>query len=356
MIYAVIMAGGVGTRFWPRSRAVHPKQLLTIIGARTMIQQTADRIHSLVPPENILIVTNEQQAEGVRAQLPHIKNIIIEPIGRNTAPCIGLAALHIARKDPEGVMAVLAADHLIQPVETFCETLRFAADVASETHACVTLGIPAVRPETGYGYIQYLENESITIGARRAHRVKTFAEKPNLQTARQFIASGDFLWNSGMFIWNASTILNLIEEFLPDLHDGLMEVKSVLGTDRYDEAVNRMYRRIKGISIDYGVMERTKQVYVVKGDFDWNDVGSWEEVYQLSQKDGAGNTLTGNHIVVDTKHSMIYSPNKTVAVIGVENLIVVETEDALLICSRDRAQDVKKIVEELQRQKRNELL
>jgi mannose-1-phosphate guanylyltransferase len=356
MIYAVIMAGGVGTRFWPRSRAAYPKQLLNIVGERTMIQQTADRIASLIAPENILIVTNERQAGGVRAQLPRIKNVLIEPVGRNTAPCIGLAALHIVRQDPDGVMAVLAADHLIQPAETFCETLEFAARVATETKSCVTLGIPPTRPETGYGYIQYLENDSLTLGHRRAHRVKTFAEKPNWQTAQQFIASGDFLWNSGMFIWQASTILSLIEEFLPDLHDGLMEIQSALGTDLYDETVRRVYRRIKGISIDYGVMERTKNVYVVKGDFEWNDVGSWEEAYQLSRKDQEGNALTGHSVLLNTTNSMIFSPKKTVAVIGMDNLIVVDTDDALLICPRDRAQDVKTIVEELQRQKKNELL
>jgi mannose-1-phosphate guanylyltransferase len=356
MIYAVIMAGGVGTRFWPRSRTTHPKQLLNIAGDRTMIQQTADRISSLVGPENIFIVTNERQAQGVAEQLPDVSHILVEPIGRNTAPCIGLAALHILRQDPEGIMVVLAADHLIRPAETFCATLEFAAHVASETNACVTIGIPPTRPETGYGYIQFLEHETIALDARRAHRVKTFAEKPNLQTAQQFLSSGDFLWNSGMFIWKAATILNLIEEFLPDLYDGLNEIQSVIGKEHYNDTVHRVYHRIKGISIDYGVMERTKSVYVVKGDFEWNDVGSWEEVYQLSKKDALGNATTGPHILYDTTNSMIYSPDKLVAVIGVDNVIVVETEDALLICSREQAQDVKKIVDELQRQKRNELL
>lgn len=322
-----------------------------------MIQHTVERIQPLVNPNNIYIVTNIQQAASVGRQLPEIngQNILIEPVGRNTAPCIGLAALHILDKDPDGIMAVLAADHLIKPVERFCSDIHFAAEIANETNACVTLGIVPDRPETGYGYIQYLDHEFTGIG-RKAYRVKTFAEKPTLETAQQFLASGDFLWNSGMFIWKASTILKLIEEFLPELFEGLMEIKAVLNKTNYDDVVNRVYRSLKAISIDYGVMEKTKKVYVIKSEFEWNDVGSWEEVYQLSKKDPAGNALTGNHVVLDTTNTLVYSPDKIVALVGVHDLIVVNTEDALLICRRDQAQDVKKIVDELQRQKRNELL
>jgi mannose-1-phosphate guanylyltransferase len=351
------MAGGVGTRFWPRSRTTRPKQLLNIFGEKTMIQHTAERIQPIVDPENILIVTNILQAESVARQLPQIerKNILIEPIGRNTAPCIGLAAVHILQKDPDGVMAVLAADHLIKPVDRFCADINFAAEIAAETGACVTIGIVPSRPETGYGYIQFLDYESLG-NDRKAYRVKTFAEKPNLDTAKQFLASGDFLWNSGMFIWKASTILKLIEEFLPELHEGLLDIKEVLGKPGYDETVQRVYRSIKGISIDYGVMEKTKEVYVIKSNFEWNDVGSWEEVYQLSKKDPAGNAWTGDHLYVDTSNSLVYSPDKLVALVGVHDLVVVDTPDALLICRRDQAQDVKKIVDELQKQKRNELL
>ena len=357
MIYAVIMAGGVGTRFWPRSRSVRPKQLLNIFGEKSMIQHTVERIQPLVTTDNIYVVTNVLQAVSLSKQLPQIssKNILVEPVGRNTAPCIGLAALHILNKDPEGVMTVLAADHLIKPIEKFCEDISFASDIAMETDACVTLGIIPSRPETGYGYIQYLEQGAAGNG-RKAYRVKTFAEKPNVETAKQFLASGDFLWNSGMFIWKASTILKLIEEFLPELHDGLMEIRLALDQPNYDEVVGRVYRSMKGISIDYGVMEKTKDVYVIKSQFEWNDVGSWEEVYQLSKKDSAGNALTGNHVIIDTTNSLIHSPDKIVAMVGVHDLVVVNTEDALLICRREQAQDVKKIVDELQQQRRNELL
>lgn len=357
MIYAVIMAGGVGTRFWPRSRGVRPKQLLNIFGEKSMIQHTVERILPLVAPENIYVVTNIHQAELVGRQLPglHLQNILIEPVGRNTAPCIGLAALHILDKDPDGIMAVLAADHLIKPVDKFSSDISFAADIAAQTGACVTLGIVPTRPETGYGYIQYLEQESLGQN-RKAFRVKTFAEKPNLETAKRFLTSGDFLWNSGMFIWKASTILKLIEEFLPELYEGLVEIRAALNGQKYDEVVNRVYRSLKGISIDYGVMEKTKEVYVIKSEFEWNDVGSWEEVYQLSKKDAAGNALTGEHVILDSTNSLIYSPGKLVAMVGLHDLIVVDTEDALLICRRDQAQDVKKIVDELHHRRKNELL
>lgn len=358
MLHVVIMAGGVGTRFWPRSRALMPKQLLNIVGERTMIEQTFGRVRSLVPPERILIVTNETQAEAVSRQLPEIPkaNILIEPVGRNTAPCIGLAALHIQKKDPEGVMAVLAADHLIQPEGDFCRVIRSAAEVAEKTKAVVTLGIVPTRPETGYGYIQFLENEFLEAAGDKAHRVKTFAEKPNLDTAKRFVKAGDFLWNSGMFIWKASVILKLIETFIPDLHDGLSEIAPVIGKSDYDKTLGRVYHTLKGISIDYGVMERTKDVYVIRCQFQWNDVGSWEEVFRLSPKDANGNAVTGKSVCIDSNNSLIYSPDKTVALVGLTDLIVVETGDALLICPRDRAQDVKKIVEELQRQKRSDLL
>lgn len=358
MIHAVIMAGGSGTRFWPRSRAKTPKQLLNITGGRTMIQMTVDRLASLVPRQRVLVVTNIQQAEAVYDQLPDVPkaNIIAEPVGRNTAPCIGLAALHLLRVDPEAVMVVLAADHLITPETTFCETVRFAADVAMQTNACVTLGMVPTRPETGYGYIQYLEQETLIIGGRAAYKVKTFAEKPNFATAQRFLESGDFVWNSGMFIWKASVILDLIAEFMPELYDGLSQIRPTLGTAGYEEAVARVYRAQKSVSIDYGVMEHAANVYVIKGDFTWNDVGSWEEVYQLSAKDDHGNAVTGDSVLIDTAESMVYAPGKTVALIGVRDLVVVDTGDGLLICHRHRVQDVKKVTDELKQRGKNELL
>ncbi len=358
MLHVVIMAGGAGTRFWPRSRTTTPKQLLNIVGETTMIQQTAARVESLVKPEQTWVVTNALQAPEVFRQLPLVprENILIEPVGRNTAPCIGLAALHILKKDPQAVMAVLAADHLIKPDSAFCDTLSSAAKIAHESHACITIGIIPTRPETGYGYIQFVENEFKESGNHRAHRVKTFAEKPNLETAINFVAAGDFLWNSGMFIWRADTIVKLIEIYLPELHEGLMEIEQTLGTTKYDKTLDRVYHKVKGISIDYGVMEHTKDVYVIPSSFEWNDVGSWEEVYHLSPKDATGNAVMGEAILLDSTNTLVYAPGKIVAGIGLNDYIIVSTNDALLIVPRAQAQDVKKIVEELQRRKKNEFL
>lgn len=358
MIHAVIMAGGSGTRFWPRSRTTMPKQLLNILGERTMIQMTVDRLSELIPLERTMIVTNVHQAAEVRRQLKGLPagNILAEPMGRNTAPCIGLAALHIIRRDPEAVMAVLAADHLIEPADAFCRTLEFAAHVASTTHSAVTLGLTPTRPETGYGYIQFRDDHPVRIEGRQAFKVKTFAEKPNYETAKRFIESGDFVWNSGMFVWKASVILGLIKEWMPELYDGLEAIRPTIGTNGYEETVERVYRTQKSISIDYGVMERATNVLMIKGDFVWNDVGSWEEVYQLSPQDVHGNAATGETIMVDTVNSLVYSSGKLVAMVGVRDLVVVDTGDALLVCHRNRVQDVKRITEELKQQGKNHLL
>jgi mannose-1-phosphate guanylyltransferase len=358
MIHAVIMAGGVGTRFWPRSRALQPKQFLNILGERSMLQMTVDRLNGLVDRSRILVVTNAQQAGMAAEQLPELPpgHILAEPVGRNTAPCIGLAALHIQRADPEGVMVVLAADHLIERVDRFCDQIRFAAHIATTTGACVTIGIPPGRPETGYGYIQYRPDDAIEHDGQAAFRVKTFAEKPNYETARRFLESGDFLWNSGIFVWKASTIRALIAEFMPELHEGLEEIRPSLGTAAYDDVLSRVYRSQKSVSIDYGVMEFARDVFVVRGDFVWNDVGSWEEVYQLSTKDEFGNVLVGEHVTVDAANTLVHSTEKAVALVGVRDLIVVETPDALLICHRNRAQDVKKVTDELKQRGKNELL
>ena len=358
MTYAVIMAGGVGTRFWPRSRTSKPKQLLNIFGDRSMIQQTVDRIMPFLDAAHILVVTNAVQAEAIREQLPQLpdKNILIEPIGRNTAPCVGLAASHIVARDPDAVMAVFAADHLISPAENFYHTLDAAVQIAKDTSGSITIGIQPTRPETGYGYIQFLESEFLESNNSRAYRVKAFAEKPNEATAQRFVESGDFLWNSGMFVWKASTILSLIGEHLPELSKGLEKIQSAIGKDDYTAVVGDVFTGLKGISIDYGVMEKTRDVYVLKSDFEWNDVGSWLEVHELSAKDENGNALVGSHVVFDSSNSFVFSPDQTIAMVGVNNLIVVNTGDALLICNRDRTQDVKQVVEILKREKKVDLL
>lgn len=351
-MYAVIMAGGLGTRFWPKSREKHPKQLLNIYGKKTLIQSTAERLKPLISDENLFVVSTVKQLDQIRKQLPSIprKNYIIEPKGKNTAPCIGLSALFLERIDPESVMIVLPADHLIKNKNLFHKTLKAGTRIASERESLVTIGIQPFYPATGYGYIQF--NQALEdVDGVTLLKVKTFAEKPNLETAKRFLNSGDFLWNSGIFIWKTKTILKEIEENLPHLYDGLLEIKEVLGTPKQEETINRVYCQIKSISIDYGVMEHTKDVTVLKGEFEWNDLGTWDEVYKLHRKDSGDNALIGQHILKDSKGCFIDSPNKCVAVVGLDDLIVVETDDAILICPRDRAQDVKEVVDTAKRRK-----
>ncbi|MEW6510324.1 MAG: mannose-1-phosphate guanylyltransferase [Bacteroidota bacterium] len=357
---AVIMAGGVGTRFWPRSREKYPKHLLQIIGKDTMIQSTVKRLAPMVTPEDLFVVTNRLQKSQVIKQIPHVpeENIILEPVGRNTAPCIGLAALHVQRLDPDAVMVVLPADHIIRDEEEFRRVLQLAVETARTSKSLLTIGIPPTHPETGYGYIQFVseeEKENPFFG-QGVRRVKTFAEKPNRETAMQFLASGDFLWNSGMFVWKVDAILNEIERCLPDLYRELIKISGEIGTARYQQSVDTAYGMIRGISIDYGVMEKAQRVFVIPGSFGWNDLGSWDEVYRVSGKDDSGNSVTGKVIQKDTRNSYIYSPEKVVATIGVEDLIIVNTDDALLICRRGRSQDVKEVSDYLKRKQMNEYL
>ncbi|MBI1806128.1 MAG: mannose-1-phosphate guanylyltransferase [Ignavibacteria bacterium] len=359
-VYAVIMAGGVGTRFWPRSREKTPKQLLEIVNKGTMIQNTVKRISDLIEPKNVLVVTNKVQKLAVTKQLPHVpaENIIIEPIGRNTAPCIGLAGLFIRRSDPKAVMVVLPADHIVHDEKEFRRILNLAIQVADESGKMITVGIQPTRPETAYGYIQVIDEDkgSNPYFSRGVYKVKTFAEKPNLSTAEQFIKSGDFLWNSGMFIWRVDTIMQEIQRLLPEMHKELMKVEDSIDDEKYDHVVETAYRTIRSISVDYGVMEKAKEVYVLKGNFGWSDVGSWDEVYRISGKDEYGNSLTGKGFLQDTTNTLVYSGDKFVATIGVEDLIVIATENAVLVCKQGRSQEVKEVVDYLRRKQMPDFL
>lgn len=353
-IYAVIMAGGVGSRFWPRSRESSPKQLLKIFGERTMIQNTVNRLDGLVPPEKIFIITNKLHSEEIKKQLPEIpaENIIEEPFGRNTAACVGLASLLIQAKDPEAVTVVLPADHIIKENDVFIDTLKNAAEFANESRGLVTIGIPPSRPETGYGYIQ-IDDKKVK---ENIDKVLTFAEKPNYSTAVRFLESGDFLWNSGMFIWRVDVILEEINTYMKDLNYELNNLKPHCFKATFDDALLKSYGQLRSVSIDYGIMEKSKKVFLIKGLFSWSDVGSWEEVYQLTQKNENGNALVGQVFTEMTTDSFVYSPEKFTAVIGLENVIVINTEDALLVCRRDQSQDVKKVVDYLKHSKLNNYL
>jgi len=348
-IYAIIMAGGVGSRFWPRSKKDFPKQLLKIFDDDTMIQATVKRLKPLINDENIFVVTNKIQADEVKRQLQNIpeKNIIIEPFGRNTAACIGLASIFIKSINPDAVTVVLPADHIIKDTDIFLKTLQNAAKFAYESDGLVTIGINPTRPETGYGYIQINEKKV----SDNIYKVVTFAEKPNYATAVRFLESGDFLWNSGMFIWKIEAILSEIKNLMPDLYEALSEIEKHIGKESYQEVLIKNYGMIKKISIDYGIMEKSSRVYLTKGFFLWSDVGSWEEVYQLSEKDNNGNSTYGLVYLDSVIDSYIYSPDKMTAVIGVDNLIIINNDDTLLVCRRDKAQDVKNVVDYLKMNK-----
>lgn len=344
-IYAVIMAGGVGSRFWPRSKKKTPKQMLQIFGENTMIQDTVSRLDGLVDSENILVITNRLQKPGICEQLPQIpsENVIEEPFGRNTAACIGLASIIIEKRDKDAVMIVLPADHIIRDKAAFHKVLKNAIEFAYKSGGLLTIGVTPTRPETGYGYIQIDDKE---IG-QNIFKVFTFAEKPNYATAVRFLESGDFMWNSGMFIWRTDSILEEMKLHMPDLFDSLESIKKSFGKSDFESVLTNLYGQLKKISIDYGIMEKSNKVYLTKGSFNWSDVGSWEEVYQLSEKDSNGNSITGQVYTEMSVDSYIYSPNKFTAVIGVENLIIINTDEALLICRRDNCQDVKKVVDYL---------
>lgn len=355
---ALIMAGGLGTRFWPRSRREHPKQFLEIVGQKTLIERTVDRLKPIIPEENVFVVAAQNQLARIQSllSLPEL-NYIAEPRQKNTAPCIGLATLYMERADPDAVMVVCPADHLIDNSELFHKTLKVGERVARDSDGIVTIGIEPKYPATGYGYIQ-CNHQIEAIDDVNVLQVKTFAEKPNLETANRFLSSGDFLWNSGIFIWKVQTILRELEENLPQLYDGLCEIRKALGTEREYETIERVYCQIRTISIDYGVMEHAKDVKVLKGSFGWNDLGSWDEVYKLSEKDAHENVVKGNHILKDSHGCLVEvdAATKCVALLGVDDLIVVDTDDALLICPRERAQEVKDIVDIAKRKKMDKYL
>jgi mannose-1-phosphate guanylyltransferase len=347
MDYAVIMAGGIGSRFWPASRKERPKQFLDVFGDGTLIQNTVARLQGLIPPERCLVVTHERYVEQTQKQLPAVpeENILAEPISRNTAPCITYAATTLVDRDPDATMVVLPADHVIGDVQQFHDTLEVALDTAQEPNALVTIGIEPTYPATGYGYIQYDGDENED-GTLEAHPVRTFAEKPDQSTAERFIDSGDFLWNSGMFIWRADTILAQVQTHLPDAHSAFEPVREA-GAAVDEETLTQAFQQSPRISIDYGVMEQAEDVFVVPGAFEWNDVGDWRAVYDLSEKDEHGNVIQGNVIMQDSSRCFVQAGDRLIVLVGIHDSVVVDTDDAVLVCNRDSAQQVKQVVEYL---------
>ena len=353
-LFAIIMAGGVGSRFWPRSKQKKPKQLIRIIGENTLIQDTVNRLDGIIKKENIFIITNRLQKSRVREQLYNIpeENIIDEPFGKNTAPCIGLATVHIKKRNPDAIAIVLPADHIIHNVKEFHNTLLRAAEYANKSNELITIGITPSYPETGYGYIQLDEVEKDL----KINKALAFAEKPNIATARRFLEDGGFLWNSGIFVWKLDAIMNELNTYLPEHYTGLCEIEHAIRTDNYETVLTHVYGQMKSISIDYGILEHSKKVVVTKGEFDWSDLGSWEAVYDITPKDEEGNVKIGDVYTENTYGSYIFSPQKFTAVIGAEHLLVINTKDSLLICHRNNAQDVKHVVDYLRMNKRSELI
>jgi mannose-1-phosphate guanylyltransferase len=325
-----------------------------------MIENTLERIGPLVEQKDVFVVTNRLQVDMLRKLVPWIssEHVLAEPLGRNTAACIGLAALWIERVNPDGMMVVSPADHIVKNPGEFVRILRLALRVAEEKDALVTIGIKPTHPETGYGYIQNAEEEidRNEYRAEGVYRVKTFAEKPNLETAERFLQSGDFLWNSGIFIMKARVILREIELHLPDLYEQLRDIGKTIGTQVYEQTLEHAYRIIRSISIDYGIMEKAGNVFVVKGDFGWSDVGSWDEVVRLTPRDADGNSLKGRVFSFDSKNNYIDAGNKVVAALGIEDLVVISTDDAILICKKGKSQEVKEVVDFIRRKQMNEYL
>lgn len=341
--YTIVMAGGSGTRFWPLSRKARPKQLLPLAGGdESLLAATVRRVRALSPPEHVLVVTNAQLAEATRAAVPGVpeQNVMAEPIGRNTAPCVGWAAARVFRKDPDAVCMVLPADHHIGDEARYVEVLEQAAAAAREG-GIVTVGIRPTRPETGYGYIEMGESRGAGHVARR------FVEKPNHQRAEQFLAAGNFLWNSGMFFFRASLMLDAIRTHLPGLGETL---DRYLAVDLEEEAalVAETYGDLPRVSIDHGVMEKVSEVFVVPGEFGWSDLGGFASAWELADKDDEGNALPDRALTLDVKNCLVRAPDgKRVALIGVSDLVVIDTDDALLVVPRARAQEVKAIVGQL---------
>lgn len=360
--HAVILAGGRGTRFWPRSRTRTPKQLLNIIGEQTMLEQTVARLAPAFPPSHLWVVTNAEQTAAVRRQLPAIPRaqLLAEPAGRNTAAAIGLAAVHLARLSGDAQMAVLPADHYIAQPARFLRLVRAALEVAARPGALVVLGIPPTRPETGYGYIERARRAGRVLGAP-VYAVRRFTEKPALARAQQYVASRRYAWNAGMFFWRVSTFLDNLKKFLPATHRALLRLAEDIGTPRYAKALRRIYPQLENISVDYAIMEPATRetrhsVFMLPAEVGWNDIGSWAAVYELLAKKAGESISAGRFVALDAQGNFFWSPEKFVAAIGVSDLVLVETPDAVLLCPRDRAQDVGKVVKWLEKARLSSLL
>lgn len=351
MLHAVIMAGGSGTRFWPQSRTAMPKQLLRLSGDRTMIQQTRDRCGGLIAAEHSWVVTNHAQVDATRQQLPEVpaQNVLVEPAARNTAPCVGLAAVHVLHQDPDGIMFVMPADHVISTADDFQQAAQRAVGLVNDSpDQLVLFGIPPTFPSTGYGYIERgaaLPQDDSSFG------VQSFREKPPLETAQQYVDSGNFYWNCGIFCWKAATILEQLQQHELEMHERLSRIAQSIGTPEYDTVLGTEFPQMNRIAIDCAVLERADSVSVIEAPFQWDDVGSWLAVPRLAGSDDQGNTADGLVRSVDTRNCIIRSSDDhLVATLGMEDCIIVHTKDATLVARRDDSERIKELLQLLEEQ------
>ena len=355
--YVAIMAGGIGSRFWPVSRTKYPKQFIDLLGTgKSLIQWTYHRFKNIVPQENIYFITNQAYMDTLREQIPEVNpaNIISEPSRKNTSPCAAYFAHKMMAINPDANIIMSPADHLIMDEKAFEQTAQDALDFVSKHNALLTLGIKPSRPDTGYGYIQYDVEEELN----KVYKVKTFTEKPSLELARTFLKSGDFLWNSGIFVWNVKTIMEALEKYQPELHEVFLQATNVYNTPEETAVISNLYSQCTNISIDYGIMEKAKNVYVIPSYFGWSDLGTWESAYENSDKDYLGNAVYGKNVmVIDASECMIKAPdNKLLVLQGLEQFVVIDTDDVLLICERSREQQIKEYVAEVKRNKGEKFL
>lgn len=340
------MAGGVGVRFWPYSRNSMPKQFLDVLGTgKTLLQSSFERFLNVCLPENIYIVTNQEHAHLVQEQLPGLQpgQVIAEPMRKNTAPCIAYASYRIRKQNKNAVMVVSPADHLILKEEEFNEIILKAADIAKTQDKLLTLGITPTRPETGYGYIQFIPDK------KAAKKVKTFTEKPEFTLAKKFLESGDFVWNSGIFIWGVTAIIQSLEAHQPEMAEVFSECEPVMGTAAEADAIEKAYAQCKNVSIDYGIMEKANNVYVCLGNFTWSDLGSWSSIHELSPKDEHNNVVSGKTVLYDTRNSIIRanSPNKLIVTQGLNGYLVAEFGNVIIVCEKDKEDMFRKFVNDL---------
>jgi mannose-1-phosphate guanylyltransferase len=355
-IRAVIMAGGVGTRFWPLSRQKNPKQFLPIISEKTMLEETVLRLLPLVSPEQIYTIANHSQTETIQKILPKIpeENFLVEPSGKNTAPSLMLATAAIHLQNPDAVVIALPADHLIQDPDRFLKKLE-AGSQAALGDRIITFGIPPSFPSTGYGYIQFSAQNPASHSGETFFPVEKFKEKPGPDLANEFLDAGNYFWNSGMFLWQAKTLPEKIEQYAPELYPFWEEMVTALKSDQ-GTILNGVFEKIPSISIDYALMEKAKPVWMCRGDFGWSDVGAWSSLMDIWAKDRQGNALRGPSVVLDSTDCLVHSPGKITALVGVKNLIIVDTKDALLVCRKDCDQKVKQVVEHIKKKKKSEYL